>query len=685
MNTKSKTLAALVWLAAALAHAGRDAWSSVGPFGASIGAIAVDPTNPAIVYAGTDGDFGLYPPHRSGLFKSVDGGNRWTFVGSDLTGEGSIQSVAVDPSDPQTIYAGSQYQGVLKSSDGGTSWHATNTNLPGPPPGCAGGQSDCDVNVVVVDPSTRDVYAGTASGLFKSADGANTWSLVEPDGYPSDFVSAIVFDPSHTSTIYVGTSLGLYKTQDAGATWNPANGGLVEPDIAGLVIDPSDPSILFATASDRGTFRITEGGETWHPLDAPAGATIRAIDPADAQTLYAAFRPGEIVVAGAAGPSGIYRSRDGGGTWQEIGDRRLDGGAATIVPLATPNGAVWLGTGTGIFESADSGATWEARNRDIDGVAVTALAVAGSSAVYAASNAYRGAIGAGWISEIGGSGRAWTILPDSVGGFAATGLAIDPRNPDTVYAAVGGSLLKSTDAGRTWILSGKNAAGDEGYFTLVAVDPAQPDTLYSVATGGGANVSTDGGNTWTFGSTGISPSHLGHPYFTSLIADPLSSGTVYASGDFGIIKSTDLGATWTPIDGDLAPVGVAALAVDPVHRSVLYAGRSDGIDKSVDGGESWSKTGGIGATFSTRAIALDPGNPLKVVAGGDAGIIFSADGGETWSAFDSGLPVPLSILALAVDPSARTVYAGTSRGVFGFTSVSIPVSAPATPGILSRR
>jgi hypothetical protein len=147
-------------------------WTSIGPFGGWIQSFAIDPQNPRTLYAGTG----------SGIFKSTDGGTNWNSINSTF----SVLSLAIDPRMPDTLYAGSY--GVFKSIDGGLHWSLASSGLPTlnnrPTPYDLQYGPFWDVRALVIDPQNSDVYAGTARGLFKSTNGEQTGMPPHPDCPP---------------------------------------------------------------------------------------------------------------------------------------------------------------------------------------------------------------------------------------------------------------------------------------------------------------------------------------------------------------------------------------------------------------------------------------------------------------------------------------------------------------------
>jgi photosystem II stability/assembly factor-like uncharacterized protein len=229
-------LTLLIASQAGTVSAGTNVWTSNGPEGGWIQALAIDPATPATLYAGTFG----------GVFKSTNGGGAWGAVNTGLTST-YVYALAIDPATPSTLYSGTP-GGVFKSANGGGNWGAVNTGLTSP-----------SVIAVAIDPATPStVYAGTeGGGVFKSTNGGGNWSAVNT-GLPGGTVSALAIDPASPLTLYAGTRAGVFKSTDGGGAWGAVNTGLTSTSVRALAIDPGTPSTLYAGTGGGGVFAIQQ-------------------------------------------------------------------------------------------------------------------------------------------------------------------------------------------------------------------------------------------------------------------------------------------------------------------------------------------------------------------------------------------------------------------------------------------
>jgi photosystem II stability/assembly factor-like uncharacterized protein len=322
--------------------------------------------------------------------------------------------------------------------------------------------------------------------------------------------------------------------------------------------------------------------------------------------------------------------------------------------------------------------TWTRIGPDGGSVAEIAAAPSRPSVVYAG-------LGAGGVFRSADRGRTWTFAGKGLIDQPIHDLAVDPRNPDRVYAATNKGLLRSADGGVSWRQTASLAGGNVSTVSEVEIHPRQPAVLLAVAYGLGIFRSTNGGRTWTtepvlpgfvlsLAASPVRPGvfwagFAGGGLFKSvdsgrtwaaaggglpagadileIAADPRAADTVYAvaQGVPGLFKSTDGGATWTPSLDGLESSQVRKVAVDPESSSTVYALTEEQIFRSLNGGASWTLLAGTGLQGRPQTVA-----PLGsgVLAGTEAGLFLSTDQGATWRASQTGLTA-LPIASLALD------------------------------------
>jgi photosystem II stability/assembly factor-like uncharacterized protein len=314
---------------AGVASAGVNTWTTNGPEGGVIVALAIDPSTPSTLYAGAGG---------GGVFKSSNGGASWSPANMGLTNT-VVTALKIDPSAPATLYVGTDGGGVFKSSDGAGSWTAVNTGL-----------TNARVFALAIDPSApATLYAGTfgAGVVFKTTNAGGGWTAINT-GLRETVVWSLAVDPSTPSTLYAGTYIGLFRSTNGGGSWSAINRAHIDSVFA-LAIDPSAPATLYSGWYDHGIFKSTNGGDGWATINAGLTNTAvfaLAIDPSSPATLY----------AGTEG--GVFKSTNAGGNWIA-----MNSGLSNIVVYALaidPSNTATLYAGTdggGVFKSSNGG-TW---------------------------------------------------------------------------------------------------------------------------------------------------------------------------------------------------------------------------------------------------------------------------------------------------------------------------------------
>jgi photosystem II stability/assembly factor-like uncharacterized protein len=252
-------------------------------------------------------------------------------------------------------------------------------------------------------------------------------------------------------------------------------------------------------------------------------------------------------------------------------------------------------------------------------------------------------------------------------------LAIDPANPSTLYAGADmGNVFKSTDAGGSWMLANSGVA-DQTVRALV-IDPTDSATVYAGTAGAGVYKTTDGGSSWNFASVGLASD------VRALAINPITPSNLYAgvSGG-GVYETVDGGTLWTPSSNGLSTLNVTAVAINPSNPSRVYAATlGGGVFITFNGGIMWTPVNdGVFETLPpdvrALAVAIDPSSPTGVseYAGTvSKGVYKSTAGNGNWNNINAGLPFPtgLDVRAVAVDPvKPATLYAATAAGVFRMT------------------
>ena len=499
-----------------------------------------------------------------------------------------------------------------------------------------------------------------------------TWRQIGP--FRGGRVDAVVGDPKQPLVFYFGaTGGGVWKTTDGGLSWRPlGDGQLSAGSIGAVAVADADPNVVYVGTGEQtlrgnvspgdGMFRSTDGGKTWTRAGLrDAGQIARiVVHPGNADVVYAA------AFGHAFGPNpmrGVYRSADGGKTWNKVLSRNDSTGAIDLVMDPTnPRilyAALWQaqrspwdfssgGKGSGLFKSTDGGDTWSelTRNKGMPAGVIgrIGIAVAPSSPdrVYAQVEAQEGGL---FRSDDAGS--TWTKVSDdhemTQRAWYFSVIAVDPSNPDAVWA-LNVSLLKSIDGGRTFR---PQRGGTHGDFHAVWIDGKNPQRMI-VGNDGGASVSFTGGAMWT--SEGNQPTAQFYhviatthfPYRLCGAQQDNSTVCIASRSGSGGIDETD----WYPVGGGESG-WIAARADDP---DIVFAGSYGGYITRLDvrtgqgrNVNAWPDNPmGHGAAdlkhrFQwTFPIVLSPQNPGVLYIGSQV-LFRSRNEGQTWEAISPDL------------------------------------------------
>ncbi|MBK8986884.1 MAG: hypothetical protein IPM39_12550 [Chloroflexi bacterium] len=536
------------------------------------------------------------------------------------------------------------------------------------------------------------------------------------------------------------TAVGLYRSTNGGDSWTLVAPGL---NVSALVVSPNYAldQTLFAGTGGAGVQRSVNGGLAWSQSLSVPQVTALAISPVygASRTLYAAARP----EAGA--PTSLYRSSDGGANWQALAGAippEQDGQPLTISALAFAlDGSVLAGGqygadgGTVVYRSTDGGTTWEALDGLAEGTAVYQFTSqpANSLDLYAAtsgglrtrhvpqgsppepgswqSSGPRGgqvnvlAVSPGFANDglafagerltsfQGGAsglgvrksadyGQTWV---ESSGGMAAYdyssavfAYAFSPgfASDQTLFAATWGGLFHSADAGQSWTRRPINHPAEIGFVTGVAVAPDFPTSGHMAAIAGyGSGVlylSQDGGHTWTapeIWSPGSQSPAAGEGLLNEWIAaviyspDYANDQTIIISSLNGIWRSGDGGDTWTQVHAEY----ISNLAISPDYANdQTFWGGSDFLHIFQDGGATWiSHPVGEADYVLSLAVSPDYANDQTLFAGTDIGLYWSDNGGLDWTAVPEYAGLTISRLAISPQwPAHPVLLVGTPQGVY---------------------
>ena len=517
-------------------------------------------------------------------------------------------------------------------------------------------------------------YIGVNNGgVWKTTDYGHTWKPIFDD-QPTGSIGALAVAPSQPETIYVGsgeglqrpdlsTGDGIYKSTDGGKTWRHL-GLRNAQQIGAILVDPRDPNLVYVAAlghpyganEERGIFRSTDGGQTWQKIlykDENTGAIALAFDPKNSKVIYGV----------------LWSARQG--PWE--------------------NGA-WQGPGSGLFKTTDGGNTWRQLKKGLptfeQGLGRIGIAVApsDSNTVYATVDSpqlggiYRSDdAGESW-QRVGTDRRAWARGSD----FAE--IDVDPRNKEIVYTSAI-AAYRSTDGGKTFTAF-KGAPGGDDYHTLW-INPENPDIML-FATDQGAVISVNGGETWSswYNQPTAQFYHVitdnQFPYWVYGGQQESGSAAVKSRGDNGAITFRDWRTVGVEEYGYVAP--------DPLNPNIVYGGKASRFDATTGQVQNVAPEilrSGKYRFLRTAPILFSPVDPKVLYLAGNV-LFKTTNGGSSWDIISPDLSranteVPASIgifrrpematqprrgVIYAVAPSPKDVnviWAGTDDGLIHVT------------------
>ena len=536
-------------------------------------------------------------------------------------------------------------------------------------------------------PGQPDVYyfGSVGGGVWKTNDAGRTWKPIF-DSQPVASIGAIAVAPSNPEIIYVGSGEadmrssisagnGMYKSIDAGKTWTQI--GLKDSrQIGRILIDPKDPNKVFVAAlghaygpnAERGVFRSNDGGKSWQCIlfrDGNTGAIDLAFEPGNPQTIYAALwqtrRPPWSIYPPSNGPgSGLYRSHDAGDHWEQLTGHGLPAeglGRIGIAIAPSDPRRIYL-----IVDAKDGG-------------------------LYRSDDAAQS-----W-KRVSNDRRIWQR------GWYFGELSVDPKNPGTIYVP-NTAAYKSTDGGIT-LNAWKGAPGGDDYHELW-IDPDQPQRMI-MGCDQGAIVTRNGGETWSSwynqptGQFYHVVTDNKFPYWVYGAEQDSGAAATPSRGHYRSLNSHD----WRPIEaGDEN----GYIAPDPLNDGVIYGGtvtRQDFDHEEIRMmPPSLAQSGNFRRTW-TLPLVFSPTDP-RVLYFGSQVLFRTADGGSSWQEIspdltreDPGVPANLDPPAAAdappnkrrgviytIAPSpirAGEIWAGTDDGLIHLTQDDGKTWADVTP------
>ena len=598
---------------------------------ASVGAIAVAPSDPNVIYAGMGEHAirGVMTSHGDGVYRSTDAGRTWTHLGLDRTRH--ISRIRVHPSDPDTVWVAAQGaaygptkdRGVYRSSNGGRTWEQVLfvNDTTGP-------------SELAMDPTNpRILYAamwdhlrrpwevrsgGPGSGIHKSTDGGATWQRAMT-GLPSPIGKIGIDVSANPDRIYAVVEAdpkgGLYRSDDGAKTWQLMNDAWALHTRAWyymkVVADPKNADAVWVLNAD--VSRSIDGGRTVTTVRTPHG---------DNHSLWINPNDPEVLIEGNDGGANV--SFNGGRTWSSQANQPTAQFYRVNVDNLFPYnvyGGQQDNTSVKIASSAPGGIT-EQHWYDVGGCESAVPAFDPDQPRYVYAGCYMGL-----ISEFDDETRtardimAWPQMPAAIPpremkyrfNWSAP-IRVSKFSPSVIYHG-GNVLLRSDNRGKSWRavspdLTRNDAskqgpggapitnegAGGEMYGVIhdIAESPHDAGTVWAGTDDGLVQLTRDGGKSWN----NVTPPGVGEAMVNAIEVSPHAPATAYVTiskykfNDFTpfVFKTTDFGKSWTRIVDGIAPEAWARVVrEDPVRKDLLYLGTETGFYVSFNGGQRWTK------------------------------------------------------------------------------------------------
>jgi uncharacterized protein (TIGR03437 family) len=723
-----------------------------------ISAIALDPrydgvTNQTVYVGGAQG----------GLWKSTDNGANWAPL-TDGQPSLAMGAIAIDPKNPNIIFAGTGESascglcyygaGLLKSTDGGVNW----TVITGPPSN-VNPSVPAFVNVgftrIVFDPvNSSTIFACTGAtaasnansesqflsdvqvGVWKSTDGGTTWRNVDPSSANGTVRGHdLIIDPQNNSRVFAAMrSTGVFRSEAGGepGTWQRLTGGLPEPAAelanstfrrinlaSGPPIPPSTSTTLYAVYASTnsellGVWRSTNNGASWTQLTRPqvrgqANYNLDiAVDPTDSDVIYYGTS------ANSANNGGtLWRSRDGGQTWDDVS--RGDGVSGGL--HADTHQIVICPTNPNILFTGNDGGVWRTNNAKAAAISWTQLnnTINITQFMSIALHPTDPNILIGGTQDNGTNifrgNLSWEHSDDGDGGFAL----IDQSNPQVMYhtyfnqsgssALIGPSV--SYNGGLDWDFVGcsRCTAGPGKFNPNDRVAFYAPMALHTGFTGANGNVvyfgtnrlyrSASRGLTWAgLGASGDgfgSDQTKGAGVISTIAAHPQLNNSTTPPGEIVWVGTSDGNIQITTNAGDLANATFTNLAKAPLpnrfvtdialdqndtQRAVVTfsgfntntPGTPGHVFLTTNRGGSWTNISGNLPDVPVTSVALNPNNNNTIYIGTDLGVFQTTDGGATWTRLGNGLPRLATFMVRYHNASNSIIAATHGRGVFRLTT-----------------
>jgi len=487
----------------------------------------------------------LYAATGTGLFVSSDRGRAWNSI--PVADERACLSLAIEPFNTSTMYAGISGLGVLKTTDAGGTWRPSSGGLDSVL------LRQTEVHDIRIDPANpeRIVAALSGIGVVASATGGATWTrLTEAIASVGVTPTQLLIHPKTSGTMVLGMSGGtLYISRDGGATWSPTRFGTGGNSPVSLALHPANNEVIYA-ATESEVLISSDFGTTWKTLSGklPRLATLLSLSPEKGNATIYIYGQG----------LGLQRSTDDGKSWVNA-DNGLGGSTVSSIVVSRNNQTIYAAVGKGVYKLTAGATGWVPASNGLTGGTITSLAVDTDSMSFAYASTQNG------LFKTTNNGGVWFSSSQSMQGRPISHLETHPVIGTRMFLSNGDGLLVSTDRGQTW----KPTRPLDGRYAIntLTFSPTNAGLIFGATNNQAVITTTDGGFKWESTRYGLAENDVRGA--TIDIGNDQIAYTWTAGGDG--FRSTNGGIVWDRYTSPWNPGERSAIAIDKYRPSSAVA------------------------------------------------------------------------------------------------------------------
>lgn len=612
-----------------------------------INALAFHPSDSNIIWAGAP---------AGGLWKSTDKGTTWT-CNTDTLPTLGISAIAIHTKNPDIIYIGTgdrdasdaSSRGVMKSSDGGNSWKWANNTM-----------GNANVGRLIIDPDRPDtLLAATSSGIYRTVNGGNTWTLTQGGGFFKD----IIFKPGDTDTVYATRNGLFFRSVNNGINWNQITTGIPSGAARGAIaVTPDNPEFVYFVLTNSSTFNSQclstnggssfsvksttpnimdysnlgtgTGGQAWYDLDIAA-------DPHDASIIY---------VAGV----NIFKSTDSGTTWK-INAHWVGTGAPAVhadhhvLEYSNSGHGLYSGNDGGIYATFNGGTNWKDLSQDLGIAQIYRLSQSALQKDMLINGYQDNGTGlmenAKWFTVMGGDGMD---------------CAINPANSTWAYSDLYYGDVRRYKNG---FFDGKIAASGSngitesgGWVTPFILQEGSPNTMFigykNIWRSTNITASPASSVAWTKICDNLAGSNSQNIVYIE--NSPANPDILYFSrGDSKLFKSVNVTAatpTWTDLTAQLPTTGnVVWIECHPTIQNRVYIIQGNQVYQSNNAGSTWMNISGGLPSVTKLSMVFDTSSKKQgIYLGTYMGVFYKDTTMTGWTWYNKGMPVNTRVTDLDI-------------------------------------